>query len=194
MGAREDTTIPGLVVAGVAKARTGMILAAEEALAAIGRQPRRRQRKYEADIAVLTASIAGARGEWGTVVRELEPLTIAGRTSFVVYRLPIRWLVAEALENLGRDEEAAAAYELVIDPLRLRGIGYLVRPSYVALAHCRLAPLYARLGRPDEARRHWQSAQAMITTPDPVYRELLATARAAVAVASGRPSDGHSQN
>ena len=60
-------------------------------------------------------------------------------------------------------------------------------PRGIALpfAHRRLVLLYARMGRLEDARRHWQIFTATVRTPDPELEPLIAEARAALMSAEG---------
>jgi hypothetical protein len=47
-------------------------------------------------------------------------------------------------------------------------------------AHRRLVLVYARMGRLEEARRHWEIFSATFTRPDPEMEPLVEEARAAL--------------
>jgi len=54
-----------------------------------------------------------------------------------------------------------------------------------SFAHQRLVVLYARMGRLEDARRHWKSFSDTFTRPDPEMQPLVEEARAALASAEG---------
>ena len=54
-----------------------------------------------------------------------------------------------------------------------------------SFAHGRLVLLYARMGRLEDARHHWQIFTESVRTPDPEIRPMIAEARAALASAEG---------
>jgi hypothetical protein len=62
--------------------------------------------------------------------------------------------------------------------------------------HCRLALLYARMGRIPDAERHLAAVETAWDRPDPEVRRMLEETRAAVANARGmaRPERGASTN
>ena len=95
-----------------------------------------------------------------------------------------RWLVAEAYEGLGRPDSAATYFELAMSPIGSPGALRDARIAY-SYAHRRLVLLYARMGRLEEARRHWEIFSATFTRPDPEMRPLIEEARAALASAEG---------
>jgi tetratricopeptide (TPR) repeat protein len=176
-----DTTVPGLVVDGFRAVFAGDMSAALRSLGATRRKPVYLQRKYSTDIAVLEARIAAARGEWDKITGLLEPLSQDGRVPAFCGRLPIRWLVADAYENMGQKERAAESYERVLSPIKLTPLGEMYAfPSYSSFAHYRLVLLYAQLGRAEEARKHYDAFRAVFTEPDPELASMLEEARLAV--------------
>jgi tetratricopeptide (TPR) repeat protein len=134
---------------------------------------------------MIRAVIAMRTGQWREVVSLLGPVVAngergRGQTDMWVSPLPMRWMVAQAYEQLGMADSAAAAYERVlwpggsvIQPMALRGIPW-------SFAHQRLVVLYAELGRIDEANRHYRTFIEAFTTPDPEFRHLVDEARQAV--------------
>ena len=113
-----------------------------------------------------------------------QPLEI-GRVPYAAGMTAIRWFLADAFEKLGQPDSAAVYLERVTsDPApafqetHLRGIA-------LPFAHRRLVLLYARMGRIEDARRHWQIFTATVRTPDPEIVSLIAEARAALVSAEG---------
>ena len=95
-----------------------------------------------------------------------------------------RWLVAQAYERLGKPDSAAWYYQRVLDPVEaVRNEEILSRGVVFSFAHQRLVVLNARLGRIDDARRHWRILQATFTRPDPELVPLVEEARTALAKA-----------
>jgi DNA-binding SARP family transcriptional activator len=137
------------------------------------------------------ALVALRGGRWREVIDVLGPVAMApekggGQNDVWVSPLPLRWLAARAYEELGLPDSAAAMYERVLipggsflQPLSLRGIPY-------SFAHQRLVVLYAKLGRTDDARRHWDTFRRSFTNPDPEFRYLIDEADSAL----GRRSFG----
>src|SRR5262249_52398263 len=90
-----------------------------------------------------------------------------------------------AFERIGWPDSAASYLERVTsDPVpyfseaQLRGV-------IIPFAHRRLVLLYARVGRLDDARRHWRIVSETFRTPDPEIRPLIDAARAALVTAQG---------
>lgn len=97
----------------------------------------------------------------------------------------MRWLVAQAYESLGRPDSAAAYLELLLSPLGRVDQEYLARGIAFSFAHRRLVLLYARLGRLEDARRHWEIFKETLAHPDPEMRPLIEEARAALTSVEG---------
>jgi hypothetical protein len=98
---------------------------------------------------------------------------------------PIRWLLADAFEHLGRPDSAAIVLERVTrDPAPVPDESHL-RGIFLPFAHRRLVLLYARMGRIEDAKLHWQIFSEAMRTPDPEIQPLIAEARAALAGAEG---------
>jgi serine/threonine-protein kinase len=81
-----------------------------------------------------------------------------------------RWRMAEALERLGRPEEAAVWYDTFAD----RAIYDVV---FLAPAERRLALLEEGRGNTAAARRHWARFAALWRDADPALQSLVAEAR-----------------
>ena len=93
----------------------------------------------------------------------------------------MRWLAAEAYERLGRPDSAAAYFERAIAPPPLSGSTWIHGRMAYSFGHRRLVLLYARMGRLEEARRHWEIFSETFTRPDPEMVPLVDEARAALA-------------
>ena len=176
-----EKNIRFLIVLGVQAAASGNTDAARNYLEAAGERPVHEQNRHKTDIAVLEAWIEKSIDNHDETVRMLQPHTNGGRIPFLFGRAAIRWLFAESLEASGRYEDAVEAYELVLSPLHLCHERDLYpRPAYVSLTHRKLAILYSRLGRPEEAQKHLTAFEEMFTDPEPELVPLLETARSAV--------------
>jgi len=89
---------------------------------------------------------------------------------------------AAAYDGLGRPDSAAAYFELAMSPIGDPGALRDARIAY-SYAHRRLVLLCARMGRLEEARRHWELFSSTFTRPDPELLPLIEEARAALASA-----------
>jgi hypothetical protein len=97
----------------------------------------------------------------------------------------VRWLVAEAYERLDRPDSAAAYFERATAPVPEGGTDFTHIRMASSFGHRRLALLYTRLGRREDARRHWEIFSTTFTHPDPEMKLLVEEARAALASAEG---------
>ena len=91
--------------------------------------------------------------------------------------------MAEAYERLDRPDSAAAYFERAIAPPPLGCSNFPHSRMAFSFGHRRLVLLYARMGRLQEARRHWEVFSATFTRPDPEMAPLVEEARAALASA-----------
>ena len=104
-------------------------------------------------------------------------------------RLPIRWLVAEAHERLGHVEETVEAYKLVLSPVGLSEISSELEARFAIFhpfAHHRLVLLYSKMGRVEDARRHWEIFEKTFTNPDPELVPMVEEARRALEEAEAK--------
>ena len=175
-----DTTISGLITRGWHAALVRDLPAAHRELSHLRRRSDDDLARAGAAADFLEASISATENRWSDVIRLIGPVAIRGddRGYFSFGRIgptPERWLVAEAYEHVGPPDSAAAAFERVLEPPESRGIA--VSPPY---AHQRLVMIYARMGRREDAERHWRAFSAEFTNPDPEVRHLLDEARAAI--------------
>ena len=184
LGTSNDSTATA-VVTGIAAAVRGDRDAAQSALATFRTRPAPERRRFAVDGTLLEAAIAaipaggtGAGSDAATVTGLLEPLVNSGRGPWICGRIPLRWLLAATLEQSGRLDDAARAYESVLSPERLHQDVWTWRAAAVPFAHAQLVTVYAQLGRPDDARRHLDALQARWTRPDPVATRILDGARA----------------
>ena len=63
----------------------------------------------------------------------------------------------------------------------------VMRPLLFPFAHHRLVLLYSRLGRRDDALRHWEIFQQTFTNSDPELHPMIEEARQALAAAQVSP-------
>ncbi len=186
--ASSETTAVALVTQGLWEAAAGDTARARRLLARVRTRSALEQNRLGSDPILIEAWIATRARRFGETVRILGPAARQGDDlGFVLIgtnRALKRWLVAEAYEKLGRPDSAAVYFELAMSP-----IGNLAATSHARIAysyaHRRLVLLYARMGRPEEARRHWQIFSATFTRPDPEMLPLIEEARSALAVAEG---------
>jgi tetratricopeptide (TPR) repeat protein len=130
--------------------------------------------------------LAARTGRWQEVIRLLGPAALQGEAPGYtqVGSAPlVRWLVAEAYEQLGNPDSAAAYFERAIAPLPLGGREFAHSRMAFSFGHRRLALVHARRGRLEEAKRHWEIFSATFTRPDPEMAPLVEEARAAIASA-----------
>ena len=134
---------------------------------------------------LLEARIEALAGRWDEAARILRPVA-AQRVEFGT-RIPgaagmstVRWFLADVFERLGQPDSAAVVLERVVSDPAPWEFG-----TVAPFAHRRLVLLYARMGRLEDARRHWQIFSETVRTPDPEIQPLIAEARAALVSAEG---------
>ncbi|TMQ68732.1 MAG: tetratricopeptide repeat protein, partial [Candidatus Eisenbacteria bacterium] len=183
---RWDGTTAGLVTRGQWAAAAGDTTLARRLLATVRKRSAPDLARQGFTPALLQAGIAARTGRWQEVLRDLGPAALQGEATG--YRLfdsapLVRWLVAEAYERLDRPDSAAAYFERAIAPPPLGGSNFPHSRMAFSFGHRRLVLLYARMGRLQEARRHWEVFSATFTRPDPEMAPLVEEARAALASA-----------
>ena len=182
--ASSDTTTLALVTQGLWEAAAGDTARARRLLNRIRSRSVIEQYRQGSNPSLIEAWIAARAGRLGESVRLLEPAALQGDDfGFMLAgrnRVLKRWLVAEAYEGLGRPDSAAAYFELAMSPLGDAGALRDARIAY-SYAHRRLVLLYARMGRLEEARRHWEIFSSTFTRPDSEMLPLIEEARAALA-------------
>jgi serine/threonine protein kinase/tetratricopeptide (TPR) repeat protein len=181
-----DSTTVTLVVQGIQAALRGGQDSARGCLDAVATMPDVEQQRYAADIRALEACIALAGSRRQDGIRYLESAMTQGREPRALGRLTMRWLVAETYENAADLEKAAQAYELVLSPVRLADGELSQWGIVVPFAHQRLVLLYARMGRVEDARRHWEMFEKTFTDPDPELVPMVEEARRALAEAEAK--------
>jgi tetratricopeptide (TPR) repeat protein len=149
--------------------------------------PREMRPRTDAFITVTAARLEAAAGRSAEVVRLLLPLTRLGTLDKWGLLQQTRWTLADAYERLGQPDSAAAQLEQLVAWQGASRADVNQRGLTHSFAHQRLVMLYARMGRPADARQHWQVFSETFTTPDPEMVHLVDEARAALASAERRP-------
>ena len=183
-----DETTTGLVVRGAWAATTGDTASARRLLATVRSRSAPEIAREAFMPALLQAWIAARAGRWQEVVRDLGPAALQGepRGYAQFQSAPLaRWLVAEAYEQLGRPDSAAVWFERAIARPPEGGYDFAHSRMAYSFGHRRLVLLYARMGRLDEAQRHWEIFSTTFARPDPDMAPLVEEARVALAAATG---------
>ena len=185
-----DSSTTALITCSLRAAIAGDRAQAQRLLSAARGRSRRELVWQGATPALLDARIEALAGRWGEAARILQPVAsqrveigtrIPGRAGMS----PLRWFLADAFEKLGQPDSAAVTLERVTsDPAPARWEFHL-RGVVQPFAHRRLVLLYARMGRIEDAKRHWQIFTETVRTPDPEIQPLIEEARAALATAEG---------
>ncbi len=192
-----DSSAASFITRGLRAAIAGDRPGAQRLLSAARRRPGWELAWQGAAPALLQAQIEALAGRWGEAAAILAPVASQrveiGEVSYQAGMSAVRWLLADALEKLGQPDSAAACLERVTsDPapaIQERGLRGIALP----FAHRRLVMLYVRMGRLDDARRHWKMFTETVRTPDPEIRPLIEETRAALAKAeevAGRRASG----
>jgi serine/threonine-protein kinase len=178
-----DSTTAGLVVHGAWAAATGDTTLARRLTTEIRRRsaPDLARQGFFGP-AMVEAWLAARAGRWQEVLRLLGPAALQGeaRGYALVQSAPlIRWLVAEAYEHVDRPDSAAVYFERAIAPVPEGGTDFAQVRMASSFAHQRLVLVYSRIGRLEEARRHWEILSTTFTRPDPELKPLFEESRAA---------------
>jgi len=184
-----DTSTASFLTRGLRAAIAGDQTQARRLLSAARARPRRELAYNGATPALLEAWIAALEGRWEETARVLQPLARQPIEIGEVYCPAglslVRWLLADAFEKLGHPDSAAVYLEKVTaDPGSALQESHL-RGAACSFTHHRLVLLYARMGRIEDAKRHWKIFTETVDRPDPELRPLIAEARAALVSAEG---------
>ena len=185
---RWDSTTTGLVTRGAWAAAAGDTATARRMMTAFRTRSAPDIARQGFTPAVLEAWIAARAGRWQDVLKDLGPAALQGEPKgYVVFQsAPLtRWLVAEAYEQLGQPDSAAAYFERAIAPPPEGGTDFAHSRIASSFGHRRLAILNARMGRLQAAQRHWRAFSEAFAHPDPEMAPLVAEARAVLAGAEG---------
>ena len=184
-----DSTTAGLVVRGAWAAAAGDSELSRRLFATI-------RKRSAPDLALqgffgpemVEAWLAARTGRSQEVLRLLGPAALQGEATryTTTQSAPLlRWLVAEAYDQLGRPDSAAAYFERAIARPPEGGTDLAQVRMASSFGHRRLVHLYTRMGRQEEARRHWEIFSTTFTRPDPEMVPRVEEARAAQASAGG---------
>ena len=127
--------------------------------------------------ALARAWVDAHAGRWQAVTDSLGGIARLGEHDATILdrgtAYPVRLLVADAYERLGRLDSAAAHLELVVAPTRMAPGHLALRGLVYPFALRRLAMLYTALGKTDAAAEHWRELARSLAEPDPELRGLL---------------------
>jgi tetratricopeptide (TPR) repeat protein len=170
-----DTSAGGLVLAGLWAAIARDTRLARSRLAALERRPESERLRLGHSVTLLQSYLLRAEGRWDEVARRLGPAAVAGELdagdASQVSSAALRWLMAEAYENLGKRDSAAAMYQRILDPkgtpfthLTLRGLVFrLAEERREALGRAEISVG----GRADERQCRPASGTALPCSPMP---------------------------
>jgi tetratricopeptide (TPR) repeat protein/predicted Ser/Thr protein kinase len=185
-----DSSTESLLTRGLRAAFAGDGPAARSILAEARARPLRELRMNGASTEMIEARAELQVGRPEEAVRLLRPIAVREVEPWPqivpVGLAWVRWTLADAFEQMGRPDSAAAYLERsASSPFADWASPYL---------HQRLTLLALRLGRIAEAERHLAAAEKAWDRPDPAIRRLLEEARQAVQSARGmaRPERGRS--
>jgi hypothetical protein len=181
-----DTTAEGQLLVALWAVAAGDTGAARRILTRVRSFPPERRRQLDAEAVLVEAWLAAAAVRPTEVVRLLRPLAERGLPVGPRITQLAQWSLAAAYERQAQPDSAAAQLERLaawqgawVADFNLRGLTH-------SFAHQRLVLLYSRLGRLDDARRHWQEFSNTFTDPDREMRHLVDEARRAVGEAERR--------
>ena len=176
-----DTSAEGQLFAAEWAVAAGDTGTARRILTRVRGLPPERRRGLDADATLAEGLLAAAAGRPSEVVRLLRPLSDGRASGAPDLTQPAQWLLAAAYERQGHLDSSAAQLERLASWQGARPAGW--RGLTHSFAHQRLVLLYARLGRLEDARRHWKIFSETFTSPDPELQHLVDEARAALASA-----------
>jgi tetratricopeptide (TPR) repeat protein len=179
-----ELPIPNLFDEALVALANGDQVLAEEYLASMQQRDAIARKKWNSSIRLLEAYLFARDEDWRSAIVSLEPLLESSADAFERNRIPMRWLLASAYMETGDLALAAGHFERIIEPREffLRHDLWML-PLHHAFARQKLVILYAKLGRIEEARRHWEHFQEVFTNPDPELLPLVDEARSALAAA-----------
>ena len=174
---QDDTTAGGLTLRGLTAAITGDTAGARTALESLQRFSPVEKLRLGDGPSLIEAWIAVHARQWRQAIEVLGARAWRGEhdgsSPEQVASVATRWLVADAYEQAGRLDSAAAYLELVIAPTRVPFSHLALRGLVYPFAQRRLAVLYEKLRRPDDSERHWKAFTHDFTTPDDELKTLL---------------------
>jgi len=185
-----DSTTAGLVTRGQWAAAAGDTILARRLLATVRTRSAPDISRQGFTPTLLEAWIAARSGRWQEVLSRLGPAALQGEaTGYVLLQSAplMRWMVAEAYDRLGLPDSAVTYFERAIAPPLRGGTDFSAPRMAFSFGHQRLVLLYARMGRLQEARQHWEIFQQTFTDPDPELHPMIDEARQALAKAEASP-------
>jgi Tfp pilus assembly protein PilF len=185
-----DSTTTGLVTRGLWAAAAGDTTLARRLLTTIRTRSAPEVARQGFNPALLQAWIAARGSRWQEVLSGLGPAALQGEAMgyVLLQSAPLmRWIVAEAYDRLGPPDSAAAYFEGAIAPPPRGGTDLFAPRMAFSFGHQRLVLLYARMGRVQEARQHWEIFQQTFTAPDPELLPMIEEARQALAQSEASP-------
>ena len=172
-----DSTPGGVLLRGLTAAARGETGRAGRALDALQELPPVEQLRLGDGLRFLEAWIEATGKRWTEVRRLLGPAALGGEhdgsSPAQVASLATRWLLADAYEQTGMLDSAAAYLELAIAPTRVPFSHLSLRGLAYPFAQRRLALLYGRMGRQEVAQERWRAFAGAFTTPDPDLKQLM---------------------
>ncbi|HYM81003.1 MAG TPA: hypothetical protein VEY91_06280, partial [Candidatus Limnocylindria bacterium] len=185
-----DSSTATLITRGLRAAFARDRAGAQRLLNVVRARSRRELAWQGAGPVLLAARIEALAGHWEEAARMLQPVASQsvemGEVHYPAGMSAVQWFLADAFEKLGHPDSAAVYLELIASgPVAFYQKSQLRRGITVPFAHRRLVLLYARMGRIEDAKRHWQIFSETVRTPDPELQPLIAEARAALMGALG---------
>ena len=126
---------------------------------------------------------------WDRVVESLRANAACGTRDepppLAAFRLPSRWLIADAFQSLGQPDSARYYLERILDPPGNPLVLLASRGFAEPFVRQRLVHLDLALGRIGEARRQWDELAATCVHPDPPLAASMNETRSALLAAEG---------
>jgi serine/threonine-protein kinase len=172
-----DTSAGGLTIRGLTAAVNGDTTVARRILERLAALSPVEQLRLGAGPRLISAWIAAHGRHWVKTVDVLGPAAKQGEhdgsSPEQVASIATRWLVANAYEQVGKLDSAAAYFDLAVEPTRVPFSHLALRGLVYPFAQYRLAMIYKRMGRPQDAARHLDLLARDFVTPDPDMKVLL---------------------
>ncbi|MGH7726297.1 MAG: protein kinase domain-containing protein [Candidatus Eiseniibacteriota bacterium] len=130
----------------------------------------------------VEARLGARQGRWDEVVSRLRSNASRGNrdspTVERVLRLPARWMLADAFEQLAMPDSAVAYLGLILDPPANEPPHAGMRGQWEPFVRTRLVRVYAGMGRIEDAERQWMILSTTMTRPDAQATAMLDETRA----------------
>jgi DNA-binding SARP family transcriptional activator len=188
-----DTSLSARITRGYWSALAGEPTEARRTAMLLHSLPAEVRREYGVWAEMIDALIAASNRDWTRMLslapraHELHGDVWHEFQNDAVLPAVLQFFVAHAFEQTARADSAVFYYNLVVAPRQ--GITHgneFPRAAGFSFAHQRLVVLYSRLGRLDEAKRHWKIFSETFTKPDPELVALVVEAREALRSAERR--------